>query len=953
MKLKTKISALTVALAMGAVALVGCGGSDPTPVPPPEPPAPIYYAVNVITTGHYTVSSFAEQGYEEGTTVTFTVTPESEDWEITSVSANRSIGTITPVAGVYSFTMPGGAVNISVFERAVDHYALSYEGTLQVDGDPVQFKLTLGSDVQPVSAWTLEATEGADHVTIDPATNQVTAVSATGEGEVVEFAAKVGEETVATATSEVLPTLKSSIADAIVDAWGDGTTAFANNNAKGSDAKSEKEYIITGKVMAFGNLNGTTQEAIIDDGTGLLDLQCLSVSTAKPCPFHLGDVVEIKNNLQNHYGLLEISCFPDTVKVVDKVITPISTFPAIDADEYVTALDSLSSATAPRYIVDCSLVADGAPSGTSKRFDVQGVTSEAYNNGKMAASRGISGQELVCEEGVPYEFSGYLLGYNTSNKYANLFPVSQEVKGADSVSITNKAEAELMLINTEVQLTYATTPAHSGNVISWLSSDNEVVTVENGLVTAVGGGTATVTLTVDGHIDTVEIEVSTSITAVETASFSKVSEEVYVGATLDLKELLTVGPEGANEKGVWSVEEGKEGILSVDKGVVTAIAKGTANVSVHYATNDVTATIAVEVKVEHGKDASDPLSVAEALEIGRTLPGQAYQKDVYSENEWFIEAVVETITTAYSSQHGNFSFSCDGLPFERVTSTEAEAVKGAYVIVKGYIHNYSNAYKINVQKNGESAPEVVESDITKAHLVEISGSATVNKGETTTLTATVFPAALELSVDNWEAGDAKVTVIDGVVTGVSVGISSVTASVGTGDDKVSATFTIQVVYNREYVLAKQGLFGSGKTETQTGTGSYTAKIEHTNSGFTVVTQNVNFGGTNYWNIGRFGRSSAASTADIYTKAAVTEAVGKISVNLTQADAADKVTGKVYTSTDGTNWTEVGNIAYAVGEQAFEFETPTANLFYKISFICQATGSNGSGRFNQFNLYSVK
>lgn len=949
MKLKNKIGALTVALAMGAMALVGCGGDNP---PAPDPgPGDIYYHV-YPNSGQFTVSSFAEQGYKENDPVTFTVTP-NEDYEVVSVVGSRGVGTLTPTAGQYSFSMPAGNVNLTITVREVEHYALSHTGDLQVDGDAVQFVLTLGSDVQPASSWTLEATSGASHVSIDATTKKVTALSATEEGEVVEFAAKVGGEVVGTDSAEVLPSLRSTIADAIADAWGDGTTAFANNNAKGSDAKSTKEYIITGKVMAFGNLNNGKQEAIIDDGTGLLDLQCLSVTASKPCPFALGDVVEVKNYLQNHYGLLEISCYPDTVSVVDKAITPKSTFPAISAEEYVSTLDNLSSTTEPRLIVDCSLVADGAPNGTSKRFDVEGVTSSKYNNGKMAASRGISGQELLCEEGVPYEFSGYLLNYNTSGKYSNLFPVTQELKAAESVAISNKAEVESMAINNEVQLTYTTVPANTGKVVVWESSKEEVVTVVDGLVSAVGAGTATVTLTVDGHSDSVEIEVSASITPVSTASFSKASEEVVMGSTLDLKELLTVGPEGANEKGTWSVEEGKESILSVANGVVNPLGKGTATVSVHYATNDVTASISVEVKIEHGKDVSDPLTVAEAYELGRTLPGQAYQQDVYSEDEWYIEAVVESITTAYSSSFQNFSFKSEGFAFERVSVEETAAVKGAYVIVKGYIHNYSNAYKVNVQKNGESAPAVVESDITKAHLVEISGSATVNQGETTTLTATVFPVALGLTVDTWEAGDAKVTVSNGVVTGVSAGISSVSASIGTGDDKVVGTFGIQVVYNREYVLAKQGLFGSGKTETQTGTGSYTATIEHTNSGFVVVTKNVNFGGTNYWDIGRFGRKSDESTAEIYTKAAVTDAIGKISINLTQADAADKVTGKVYTSTDGTNWTEVGSIAYAKGEQAFEFDTPTANLYYKISFICQATGSNGTGRFNQFNLYSVK
>lgn len=789
MKLKNKISALTVALAMGAMALVGCGGDNP---PAPDPgPGDIYHVYP--NSGQFTVSSFAEQGYKENDPVTFTVTP-NEDYEVVSVVGSRGVGTLTPTAGQYSFSMPAGNVNLTITVREVEHYVLSHSGDLQVDGDAVQFVLTLGSDVQPASSWTLEATSGASHVSIDATTKKVTALSATEEGEVVEFAAKVGGEVVGTDSAEVLPSLRSTIADAIADAWGDGTTAFANNNAKGSDAKSTKEYIITGKVMAFGNLNNGTQEAIIDDGTGLLDLQCLSVTASKPCPFALGDVVEVKNYLQNHYGLLEISCYPDTVSVVDKAITPKSTFPAISAEEYVSTLDDLSSTTEPRLIVDCSLVADGAPSGSSKRFDVEGVASSKYNNGKMAASRGISGQELLCEEGVPYEFSGYLLNFNTSGNYSNLFPVTQELKAAESVAISNKAEVESMLINTEVQLVYTTVPANAGKVVSWSSSNKEAVTVVDGLVSAIGGGKSTITLTVDGHSDTVEIEVSASITPVSTASFSKASEEVVMGSTLDLKELLTVGPEGANEKGVWSVEEGKSGVLTVNDGVVTPVGKGTANVSVHYATNDVTAIISVEVKVEHGKDPSDPFDTTEAHTEGMKLVHQGTSAD-----EYYIEGVVTKNTTTT----GKIFAELDGGVFvlymlPGTDQQKADLVVGSKVIVHTKLYRFSSTIE-----NPKDEGEIVSIDNSAVTIIDCESPLFIHVGDADVVNPFVaYPAALAVTPTMVSSDSSIVSIVDGKIHPVAVGNATITATAG----DVTKTIAVEVLEAGKVV--KTALFDS-------------------------------------------------------------------------------------------------------------------------------------------------
>ncbi len=951
MKIKTKFSALTVAIAMGMVGLVGCNKS----AGPSDPGGPVYYTVSFVKPADCTVTGIVETGYEVNSLVTFSLTV-GEGRELVSVAGDKGVGQLTPTAGQYSFRMPEDNVRITVTDRAIKTYALSLPSgkSLQVDGEAITMELNYGTDA--VTDFTVAATEGAEHVSVNG--KVVTPVSAGA----VTLAATLtgGTAPVATLQTTVLASLKMSIGDAITDAWGDGTTAFANNDADGPNAMSTGEYIITAKVVVIGKPYNGAVEAVIDDGTGLLDLQCLSVSESNPCPFVLGDVIQLKNKLQNHHGLFEISGYPDTISVVtDTPVTP-HEIPDMDADGYVTALDGLTSENGKRFIVPARVHALGNPGHTEgkQRWNIKGVTSTKYNNGLIACTK--SSITMLCEQDVEYVLEGYILNWNSSNsaKYSNFFATSCERLAATEVHITETSPLSLPL-NQSQQLHYTTVPAGAGRSVTWSSDHPENVEVsETGLATAKAAGTsAVITLTVDGQTDTITINVPGELTPATSASFSAAETSVNLGSTLDLNTLLTVLPEGQTDKKVWSVEEGKAAVLTVDAdtGVVTPVGEGFANVTVTLNAS-VSATIKVNVVSVHGQSVDNPLTVEEAIAKATAL-NAAYQADKYTEEEWYVGAYVEEISTAYSETYKNFSFKCKGFLFDKVSVDDADVSKvvlGAAVVVKGYLHNYSQSYKINMQKNGDSAPAIQTIDVSKPTFIVVAGANEVKVGQNVTLTATVYPTALALAVDNWEASNDNATVANGVVTGASAGPVTISASYGNGDDKITGSHDMTVSFDRQYQLDKQALFGTGKTQDGvTGTGSYTATLEHTNNGFTVVTKNINSGGTNYWDTLRFGRKSDASVAEIYTKTAVTSAVAKVTVNLTQAGAADKVTAKVQTSTNGTDWTDAGSFSYAVGEQGVELATPTANLYYKIVFTCQATGSNGSGRFNQFNLYVLQ
>ncbi len=96
--------------------------------------------------------------------------------------------------------------------------------------------------------------------------------------------------------------------------------------------------------------------------------------------------------------------------------------------------------------------------------------------------------------------------------YGNGITASRDIEvteiTANSISINNIIES--MLINDSVELGFTLNPADATDDVTWISSDENILTVdENGIVTAVGVGTATITVqTTNGISDSIEITVT-------------------------------------------------------------------------------------------------------------------------------------------------------------------------------------------------------------------------------------------------------------------------------------------------------------------------------------------------------------------------------------------------------------------------------------------------------------
>ena len=243
--------------------------------------------------------------------------------------------------------------------------------------------------------------------------------------------------------------------------------------------------------------------------------------------------------------------------------------------------------------------------------------------------------------------------------------------------------------------------------VAWSSSDESVAKVDNGKVTALKSGKATVTAKCGGK--TAECAVTVAV-PVSSITLDKTALSLAIGETATLT--ATVKPDDATDKTVaWSSSD--ESVASVDNGKVTAIKSG--KVTVTAKCGDKTAECAVTVIVPVSSITLDKttlsLAVSEAATLTATVkPDDATDKTVvWSSSDESIAKVDNGKVTALkigsvtvTATAASFSVSCkvtvihpDNIIY--YTSTDGNIVKPFNESAFG-ANILSNEYQDNVGK---------------------------------------------------------------------------------------------------------------------------------------------------------------------------------------------------------------------------------------------------------------
>lgn len=166
------------------------------------------------------------------------------------------------------------------------------------------------------------------------------------------------------------------------------------------------------------------------------------------------------------------------------------------------------------------------------------------------------------------------------------YPVFQ----VPATGITLNHSTLSLAVGGSVALTATLTPENATDAVVWSSNNTKIAEVSNnGTVTAKALGTATITATVGSYTATCEVTVAVPVTGV---SLDKETMSLTAGSTGTL--VATITPANAtNQNLTWTSDN--EEVATVSDGVVSAVAAGTANITVTTDDGGKTATCVVTV----------------------------------------------------------------------------------------------------------------------------------------------------------------------------------------------------------------------------------------------------------------------------------------------------------------------------------------------------------------------
>ena len=336
-------------------------------------------------------------------------------------------------------------------------------------------------------------------------------------------------------------------------------------------------------------------------------------------------------------------------------------------------------------------------------------------------------------------------------------------------SVSLNKTATNLLVGTDETLTAAVVPADATNPnVTWISDNPAVAIVDtNGKVTAIGGGTAEITVkTVDGEFTATCIV--TVIVPTTGVSLNRGTTDLEVGAEETL--IATVAPTNATNPNVTWVSS-NSAIATVDTdGKVTAISEGTATITVTTEDGNKTATCIVTVSLPAVPVTGVSINPAEvSIEVG---------------DEATLIATVAPIDA--TNQAVTWS-----------SSDESVATVDNYGKVTA-IGEGSAEITVRTDDGGLEATSEVTVTIPAPVVLPVASvsldrtAVTITGGYTETLVATVLPVDATNKGVNWSSSDTSVATVDsdGIVT--AIGVGSATITVTTVDGSHTATCQVMV-----------------------------------------------------------------------------------------------------------------------------------------------------------------
>ena len=482
-----------------------------------------------------------------------------------------------------------------------------------------------------------------------------------------------------------------------------------------------------------------------------------------------------------------------------------------------------------------------------------------------------------------------------------------------------------------VSLTATVSPHDATNqTVLWSTSNANVATVSNGVVSAIGLGTATITAKSDdgGKTATCTVTVEAKVVSVASISLDKTSLELTEGETSSLT--ATISPSDATNKNVsWS--SNNSAVASVDNtGKVTAKSAGSATITVKTEDGNKTATCKVTVSaktysVTGVSLAKTSLTITEgetAILSATITPSNATNKKITWSSSNTSVATVDSngkviakskgsATITVKTEDGGFTAKCSvTVKAKTVSVTGVSLNKTSLNLVEGesetltatitpsnatnktviWESTYTSVAKVNdsgkvtAVSPGSATIIVTTADGEKTAYCRVTVSAKVINvtgisinptslrlfvGQTSALTATITPSNATNKSVSWSSSNSSIASVsaDGVVTAVSDGVATIMARTEDGGNTATCNVTVERQIFTVY-KSYAGCTPDNKTYRITAGSSYSVTFIP-NEGFTMYSLRYTMSGKSYIVSGNTINITSV-TSDIYITAIATQ-----------------------------------------------------------------------------------
>ena len=349
------------------------------------------------------------------------------------------------------------------------------------------------------------------------------------------------------------------------------------------------------------------------------------------------------------------------------------------------------------------------------------------------------------------------------------------IKLSESKVTINRGETKL--------LSYTLSPSDANELITWSSSNFEVVSVNSaGRIAALKSGSATIKVkTSKGKSASCEIVVKEPNIEVNSIKLSKTSTSIIEGGSEILK--ITFDPENAtNKKVTWSTSNSN--IATVDSsGKVSAIKEGTAQIT---------------VKTSNGKTASCEVKVSKKV---INVENISLNKTSITLEEGKVDSLVASVTPSNATNQ-NVSFSSSNTSVVKIdTNGKVTAVSpGTATITAKSSNNKTVSCIVRVTKKEIFADKITVSP----------NKVTLEVGKTRPLSAEILPSDATNKTITWSSSNNKIASInsEGRITAKKAGSATITATTSNGKTStclISVTVPVtKITLNKKELSINKG-----------------------------------------------------------------------------------------------------------------------------------------------------